>query len=173
MAVKSCKGLKRCENTKHQASLVKTPLEDICSRSGSLEANSEMRGRGFELCIRDQYPQQEKRGRLAQRLKCRAHRIPPGRSSGASATHPPCPELGSDLCFLLAPSWYVACPTGGSFSFPEGRSGGAHPDLAQGHSGKKNLLHHLLGMYVGTLWGGTVGAESWLEVRSARASWAP
>lgn len=94
MAVKSCKGLKRCENTKHQASLVKTPLEDICSRSGSLEANSEMRGRGFELCIRDQYPQQEKRGRLAQRLKCRAHRIPPGRSSGASATHPPCPELG-------------------------------------------------------------------------------
>lgn len=55
MGVKSCEGLKRCENTKHQASLVKPPLEDICSSSGSLEADSEMRGRSFEMYIRDQY----------------------------------------------------------------------------------------------------------------------
>lgn len=80
MGVKSCKGLKRCKNMKHQASLVGKALEDMCSRSGSLEADSEMWRRGYEICITDWYLWQEEGGQLAQRLNCHAHQIPPGGS---------------------------------------------------------------------------------------------
>lgn len=79
---------------KHQASAPRTPLEDVCSQSGSLKADSEMQGRGYEICIRDQYLLQEEGVQITRRLNCHAHGIPTGGSSGAIATPPPCPELG-------------------------------------------------------------------------------
>lgn len=57
-------------------------------------------------------------------------------------------------------------------SFPEGGSGSACLGLAQRHPEKIHLLHHPLGMNVGVPWVSTEGVEWWLEVRSARASWA-